>query len=67
MSIEDFKTAGFKSLREYKKVDEIPPLSSAFHGIFKKMDSCRDVQSIGTIFQNFHISKFKTKNGVLVF
>ncbi len=38
LNIEDFKSAGFKSLREYKDVEEVPPLSSAFHGIFKKMD-----------------------------
>ena len=38
LSISDFKSAGFKSLREYKTVEEVPLLSSAFHGIFKKMD-----------------------------
>ena len=38
LSISDFKSAGFKTLREYKTVEEVPLLSSAFHGIFKKMD-----------------------------
>ena len=38
LSISDFESAGFKSLREYKTVEEVPLLSSAFHGIFKKMD-----------------------------
>ena len=38
LSISDFKSAGFKSLREYKSVEEVSLLSSAFHGIYKKMD-----------------------------
>ena len=36
--IEDFKDKGFKSLRQYKSVEELPPLISAYHGIYKKMD-----------------------------
>ena len=38
LSVSDFESTGFKSLREYKTVEEVPLLSSAFHGIFKKMD-----------------------------
>tara|TARA_B100000902_G_scaffold397903_1_gene463038 strand:- start:2870 stop:3445 length:576 start_codon:yes stop_codon:yes gene_type:complete len=38
LSIQDFKDVGFKALREYKSVNELPPLKSAFHGIYKKMD-----------------------------
>ena len=38
LNIENFKDKGFKSLREYKSVEELPPLVSAYHGIYKKMD-----------------------------
>ena len=38
LGIDDFKLSGFKHLREYKEVDELPPLIEAHHGIFKKMD-----------------------------
>ena len=38
LGIDDFRLSGFKHLREYKKVDELPPLMEAHHGIFKKMD-----------------------------
>ena len=38
LSISDFENVGFKTLREYKSVDEIALLSSAWHGIYKQMD-----------------------------
>ncbi len=38
LNIENFKDKGFKSLREYKSVEVLPPLISAYHGIYKKMD-----------------------------
>ena len=38
LNIENFKDKGFKSLRDYKSVEELPPLVSAYHGIYKKMD-----------------------------
>ncbi len=37
-TIINFKSAGFKALREYKTVEVLPPLDSAWHGIYKKMD-----------------------------
>jgi len=38
LSIDDLKTAGFKSRKQYKKVELLPPLTEAWHGMFKKMD-----------------------------
>ena len=38
LNIENFKDKGFKSLRDYKSVEELPPLVSAYHGLYKKMD-----------------------------
>ena len=38
LNIENFKDKGFKSLREYKSVEVLPPFISAYHGIYKKMD-----------------------------
>ena len=37
-SIINFKSTGFKALREYKTVEVLPPLDTAWHGIYKKMD-----------------------------
>ena len=37
-TIINFKSAGFKALREYKTVEVLPPLDSAWHGIYQKMD-----------------------------
>lgn len=38
LDIANFEDKGFKLLREYKSVEELPPLLSSYHGIFNKKD-----------------------------